>query len=440
MDDAIEDYLKSSFPKIRKLKSGERGEVWLAAGKSGRLVILKRIACTGLPYKVLKEGDYPLCPRILHCMEDERETVVVEEYLHGEALLDRIGRKEYLSEQEARSILLQLCEGLAPIHAQGIVHRDIKPSNLILQSGGMIRLIDFDAARTIKEHGDEDTTHLGTKGYAPPEQFGYGQTDARSDIYAIGVTLQTALPKNYRGELSKILAKCTAMDPANRYQSVHSLRRAVLFYARWRKWSKALACLAVLVSVAMLVLWPETEETPTEPAGTMVTDLPETKETNDTPAEKPSVSAETVSPVEHPVEQQEGASLPAGQVTPGEEQESIAPSVPYQEEHSAPSSPSTEFANIETKEQFLELFKDDPEKLKRWSLYDASAAFEGGPEEKIQEAKRNELYTMKRIELNNRVAAFEKQLPETMTQAERGRAIEEYIAKQRRILGIKNWP
>ena len=120
MDDAIEDYLKSSFPKIRKLKSGERGEVWLAAGKSGRLVILKRIACTGLPYKVLKEGDYPLCPRILHCMEDERETVVVEEYLHGEALLDRIGRKEYLSEQEARSILLQLCEGLAPIHAASL--------------------------------------------------------------------------------------------------------------------------------------------------------------------------------------------------------------------------------------------------------------------------------------------------------------------------------
>lgn len=74
-------------------------------------------------------------------------------YVQGESLLDRIGRKAYLSESETERVLLQLCEGLAPIHTQGILHRDIKPSNLILQSGSRIRLIDFNAARIFKEHG-----------------------------------------------------------------------------------------------------------------------------------------------------------------------------------------------------------------------------------------------------------------------------------------------
>ncbi|MBQ7478743.1 MAG: protein kinase, partial [Selenomonadaceae bacterium] len=163
MDANIAVYIEATFQKIRRLKENEKSEVWLASGKSGRLVILKRIALTGLPYGALKEKDYPLCPRILHAWEDEGGTVVVEEYVQGESLLDRIGRKAYLTEQEAQSVLIQLCDGLAPIHAQGIIHRDIKPSNLILQNGGIIRLIDFDAARTVKEHVAEDTRFLGTK-------------------------------------------------------------------------------------------------------------------------------------------------------------------------------------------------------------------------------------------------------------------------------------
>ena len=153
MDAHITAYIETAFLKIRLLKSSDKGEVWLAFEESG-------------PYAILKEKGYPLIPRILHCIEEDGETLVVEEYVQGESLLDRIGRKAYLSEREAGNILLQLCDGLAPIHAQGIVHRDIKPSNLILQSGGIVRLIDFDAARTVKEHSGEDTMHLGTKGYA----------------------------------------------------------------------------------------------------------------------------------------------------------------------------------------------------------------------------------------------------------------------------------
>ena len=277
MDAYITAYIETAFLKIRLLKSSDKGEVWLASEKSGRLVIHKRIAWTGLPYAILKEKGYPLIPRILHCIEEDGETLVVEEYVQGESLLDRIGRKAYLSEREAGNILLQLCDGLAPIHAQGIVHRDIKPSNLILQSGCIIRLIDFDAARTVKEHSGEDTMHLGTRGYAPPEQFGYGQTDARSDIYSIGITMRKVLPEEYDGYLVKIFAKCTEIDPDRRYRNLQELRRALIFRRFWAGRGKAaLWTLAIVSAVVFCILqrFDGTEPLPSAPASESKTDSP----------------------------------------------------------------------------------------------------------------------------------------------------------------------
>ena len=151
---------------------------------------------TGLPYKKLKEHPQPIAPKVIYCSESDGETLIVEEYVQGESLLERLEQGRNLTEKEAEHILLQLCDGLQYLHEQGIIHRDIKPSNLILQNGGIIRLIDFDAARTVKEDKSEDTRFLGTKGYAPPEQFGYGQTDERSDIYSVGITMQKMLGKD----------------------------------------------------------------------------------------------------------------------------------------------------------------------------------------------------------------------------------------------------
>lgn len=120
-------------------------------------------------------------------------------------------------------MLKQLCECLKILHAQKIIHRDIKPSNVMLTENETVKLIDFSISRIAKENKENDTDFLGTKGYAPPEQFGFGQTDARSDIYSLGVTIQKILGENYDGYLKKILSKCTELDPAKRYQSVEEI-------------------------------------------------------------------------------------------------------------------------------------------------------------------------------------------------------------------------
>lgn len=213
-------YLNFRYEKIRLLKKSDRSEIWLALNKStNQPVAMKIINAVGLPYAELKNLQIPLLAKIFYCAESETDTVIVEEFLTGETL---DGKK--LTETETRQILLQLCNGLKVLHGRGIIHRDIKPSNLILH-GEKIYLIDFDAARIFKDGQFEDTKILGTKGYAPPEQFGFGQTDCRSDIYSLGKTFLELT--NCGSDLKKILSKCVEVDPKNRYQNIDELQAAL---------------------------------------------------------------------------------------------------------------------------------------------------------------------------------------------------------------------
>ena len=430
MDAHITAYIETAFLKIRLLKSSDKGEVWLASEKSGRLVIHKRIAWTGLPYAILKEKGYPLIPRILHCIEEDGETLVVEEYVQGESLLDRIGRKAYLSEREAGNILLQLCDGLAPIHAQGIVHRDIKPSNLILQSGCIIRLIDFDAARTVKEHSGEDTMHLGTKGYAPPEQFGYGQTDARSDIYSIGITLRESMPEEYDGYLAKVFARCTEIDPDRRYRNVQELRRAVTLRRFWAERGRMALLSAAVASVAAFFFLPRldgTEPLPSAPAVEPGGNPPAVRLPNATEespaAPSPETSADT---------QEAQSAAPLGAETLQETPSTVPSAAPYVHGSRTPPAVSPEeVKRIDSVDAFLREFKDDPEKLAYWQTRNIVFSSNTSSEEE-------KLDVMKRGELGLRLDAFLKELPKTMTKEERNRAIEDFVARQERLLDISD--
>ena len=427
MDAAVETYLSKTFEKFRLLRKTERGEVWLAGAPDGTVVVLKRVFGDGLPYRLLESHSHRLWPKILYCAEEPGETVAVEEFVSGVSLRARLEAAEFLTEAEAARALPFVCDGLSVLHGLGVVHRDIKPSNLILVEDGTLRLIDFDAARTQKEDQSEDTALLGTKGYAPPEQFGYGQTDARSDIYALGVTMKKMLGPDYRGALLPVLEKCTELDPKRRYASARELKRAVLMRRRWAKAKTACpVLLAALVGGALYFL-PPSAETP-QPSG-----------------EPLSVPAEVIAP---PARQGEAPPAPSVPETAEPEKqilETEAETFVSQEAAPAPESsepPATRTPDEEA-EDFLALFSDEPEKLRKWRTRKET---EFGSIERqrlsprdTDDAKRDALDTMRRIELGERTEAFLATLPKTLTADEKGRAVNEFVFAQVKLLGIADF-
>ena len=207
------------------------------SGKNDEIIVNSLLAEANL----MKRLDHAALPRIVDIIDNGVTIYVVMDYIEGESL-DKI-LNEYGAQPEELVIgwAMQLCDALAYLHAQKppIIYRDMKPANIMLKPEGNIKIIDFGIAREYKEQSLADTTVLGTKGYAPPEQYS-GQTDARSDIFALGMTMHHLLtgidPRSgeayapvrmWNPELSEgielIIDKCVEPAPENRYQNCSDL-------------------------------------------------------------------------------------------------------------------------------------------------------------------------------------------------------------------------
>ena len=183
-------------------------------------------------------------PRIVECHRQDERLVVVMEYVAGETLAeataaatDRLGL--------VRRLFPDLCDAVSELHElfdPPIIHRDLKPGNVMVSAGG-VTLIDLGIARTWREGGEQDTTHFGTRAYAPPEQFGFGQTDVTSDVYALGMLLFFCLvgrdpvaadrergfaADNVPEPLRAVVAQATELDPTRRPQTVREFKDALL--------------------------------------------------------------------------------------------------------------------------------------------------------------------------------------------------------------------
>lgn len=189
---------------------------------------------------LMKKLDHPTLPRIVDIIDDNSTVYIVMDYIEGESLnkvLDAYGAQP---QEAVIEWAKQLSEVLDYLHTRvpPVIYRDMKPANIMLKPDGTIRLIDFGIAREYKEGKAGDTTSIGTRGYAAPEQFGdKGQTDARTDIYSLGVTLyhivtgkNPAEPPyeiypirhwnpNLSSGLEWLIQKCTQLNPKDRYQS-----------------------------------------------------------------------------------------------------------------------------------------------------------------------------------------------------------------------------
>lgn len=206
-------------------------------GKNDEIVVNSLLA----EAKMMKMLDHPALPRIVDIIENSETIYVVMDYIEGESL-DKI-LLEYGPQPEEIVIdwAKQLCDVLGYLHSKKIIYRDMKPANVMLKPEGNLKVIDFGIAREYKEQNTADTTVLGTKGYASPEHYGARQTDARSDIFTLGMTLHHLLTgvdprspdyiyasvRHWNPQLSDgieaIIDKCTAISPEDRYQSCAEL-------------------------------------------------------------------------------------------------------------------------------------------------------------------------------------------------------------------------
>ena len=185
------------YQTIVKLKESEKTTVELAAvDLFVGPVIVKRLS-GGKPdvYRLLFMKNNCHIPRIYAIEEQEEELLIAEEYIDGENLEELLEKKPFSDEQKL-NYALQLCEAVGFLHAMEppVIHKDIKPSNILINKKEELKLIDFDASRFYKSDlNSGDTRLLGTVEYAPPEQYGYAQTDVRSDIYSMGVVFNNSL-------------------------------------------------------------------------------------------------------------------------------------------------------------------------------------------------------------------------------------------------------
>lgn len=155
------------------------------------------------------------------------------EYVSGDTLEQLFASRGAFSDEETKRIALAVCDGLEALHSVGIIHRDITPKNVMLTGDGEVRIIDFGISRIKKENAVSDTELLGTNGFAAPEQYGFGQSTEKADIYAVGVLInymKTGLlpsEKTVKGTFGAIVAKCTRMDADERYPDILRLRSAL---------------------------------------------------------------------------------------------------------------------------------------------------------------------------------------------------------------------
>ncbi len=218
-----------------------------ARDKNNEVVIQSAIAEANM----IKRLDHVALPRIVDILDDKEVIYVVMDYIEGEPLSSVLDEYGAQPQELVIEWAKQLCEVLDYLHTQNppIIYRDMKPANVMMKPDGNLKLIDFGIAREYKEQNLADTVSLGTKGYAAPEQFGgKGQTDARTDVYCLGVTLyhlvtgQNPCEPPYElypirhwnpalsGGLERIIMKCTQLNPDDRYQSCAELLYALNHY------------------------------------------------------------------------------------------------------------------------------------------------------------------------------------------------------------------
>ncbi len=186
---------------------------------------------------ILRSLQHGGLPEFADEFQNDSMICIVRGYVDGKPLSQYISENN-LTNKDIIEIALQLCNILIYLHnrEEPVIHRDIKPQNVIVKDNGQVALIDFDISRIYHSKAENDTQFFGTRKYAPPEQYGFSQTDCRADIYAFGVLMRFMLTGSEDEDssisvykpLRRIIEKCTAFDPKKRFNNAEEVKKALL--------------------------------------------------------------------------------------------------------------------------------------------------------------------------------------------------------------------
>lgn len=231
-----ENYLAISYyDQVAVLN--EAHQVYLVQHKTSKKIFVKKelSVYNKALYKQLKDHPISGLPRIYELCEEDKKLIVIEEYICGDTLEELVEGGTSFEMEEIANYMRQLCDIVMKLHHCNpvIIHRDIKPSNVMLTQFGHIVLLDLNAAKYESFDKAEDTMLLGTKGYAAPEQYGFGTSTLQTDIFAMGTLLKYLTCRDINADIektnafSKVIAKSTQLDAKRRYSSVLQLKRAI---------------------------------------------------------------------------------------------------------------------------------------------------------------------------------------------------------------------
>ncbi|WP_461822308.1 serine/threonine protein kinase [Blautia stercoris] len=290
----IGSIIDGKYKILNKIGQGGMSVVYLAMNeRANKQWAIKEVRKDGVKdYDVVRQGliaetdilkrlNHPHLPSIIDVIDRDDTFLIVMDYIEGKSLDYWLKKDGAQPQEKVVEWAKQICDVLGYLHSRKppIIYRDLKPANVMLKPDGQIMIIDFGTAREFKETSIEDTSCLGTQGYAAPEQYGgHGQTDARTDIYTLGATMyhlltghNPSLPpyemypiRRWNPALSsgleKIVLKCTQRNPNDRYQNCAELMYALEHYGEldsaYRrkqsiKWKSFVAsCALTVVSLA----------------------------------------------------------------------------------------------------------------------------------------------------------------------------------------------
>ncbi|NCC67168.1 MAG: serine/threonine protein kinase [Clostridia bacterium] len=260
------DELISRYEILECLSHSTIGETLLIEQKSsgGRFickVYTKEHYSTVRPEDQILSGlRHAGLPRFEESFEAGERLYVVREYVEGTSLKELLSQGA-LTEDEIRSAAVQLCDILSYLHGNTppVIHRDIKPGNVVLNDGKVF-LIDFGISRIYDKDAGSDTVLLGTQDFAPPEQYGFAQTDCRSDIYSLGVLLRVLITGSAQADgkiknrqMAKVVKRCTSLDPSRRYKDAAQVKYALLLTDP-KKYRRRVALIALPIAAAVIII------------------------------------------------------------------------------------------------------------------------------------------------------------------------------------------